>query len=375
MASPVRPNFIELNLTSRHEEICDVQFSHEFFKDKFWTSVEIIPTEETQVLLRQAHILFRQDKKGFMLGYRQAPEVSHLDKMEKPLQLSFWIKNNDPYFLNYTELPFDISSEIYYFNNKFDNKHATDKKCLSSQEFVNGTDRIRVSQAGLKFEFQAPIFNPDFEIRNAFDEVVWKYEPTEEELDNFYEVSFININLNSEPSGKYSIYLNGIFEYDFYLLPQSFGKVFGVIDLFFDKDDTSVYSVFDIHGQVSRQHYSIQFKNRAIKWKYLLIENNPVPLHTDPQIFDSKKAKSEAAAIFEPPRETYLETGMKATLISSTIPIPLRENQDEKFKLRTKKGKTKIDWVVDLPCASPKLPFKINSENNSEIFSELLVYL
>ena len=49
--------------------------------------------------------------------------------------------------------------------------------------------------------------------------------------------------------------------------------------------------------------------------------------------------------------------------------------QKQKFKLKTKKGKTKLEWVTDLPFPSAKGMLKTNFEEESEIFSELIVYL
>ncbi len=367
--SHINPHLIQIDLSSRHTELCDVRFKHDYFKDGNWANVEVVPSAETQVALKQMHLIFRQDKKGFVLGYRQGPEESAIDRLSAPLQLTFFLKTNDPYFLNYSDIPFEISNSIYYFSNRAEKKIDTDKRTLSLYENVCGEDRVAIGSPVLRFEYTDPITDANIRIEDELGITVY-------EQDQEGEWAFANINLNGERPGKYYLYIDHIPELEFYLLPPNVGKIFGVLDLYIDKSDTSIYSFFDMQGNTIRQDYTLHFKNRAVRWKYLLIENTPNPIHTDPQISDVRRSvRNESLVQFESPVEVVLDSGAKATMIATKLPIPLREVHDEKFKLRTKKGKAKVENMIDLPCASARSNFKTNLENKSEVFSELLVYL
>ena len=120
---PLNPQQINLDLTSRHLELCDVHFKHDFFKDKNWANIEIVPSAETKDVLKGMHLIFQTTKKGFVLGYRAAPELPALGRLERPVQLSFWIKVNDSSFINYSDLPYEMGTDIYYFNNRPEKKN------------------------------------------------------------------------------------------------------------------------------------------------------------------------------------------------------------------------------------------------------------
>lgn len=364
----ITPHLIQLDLSSRHTELCDLLVMHDYFKDSWFTSAEIIPDADTIYTMRKLHLLYRIDKKGIILGYRLGEGSANLHDLDRPLRLTFWIRVNDPYFLNYSELPFEFSNSIYYFSNRYDGKEETGKRNLSKRGIVTGDDRVAMGGAMMRYDYFGPMEDAKVEVRDDFGAVAFSIEQEGEH-------NFVNLNLTGEDPGRYYVYVNGEEEFDFYLVPSSVGKVLGVIDIIIDKKDTSIYSFFDSMGDLIRQKYEIRFKNRAIKWKYLLIETTPMPLHTDPQVVDGRRGRNIETVEFDAPREVVLDSQVKAIDITTKLPIPLKEAQEERFKLRTKKGKAKVDTIVDLPCATARSNFKTNFENKSEVFSELLVYL
>ncbi len=365
---PLNPQLISLDISSRHLEICDVHCFHDYFKDKNWGNIEIVPSNETKDMLKGMHLIFQTTKKGFVLGYRSAPEIPHFSRMAEPVQLTFWLKVNDPAFLNYSDLPYEMNSDIYYFNNIAKNKMEEDKKSLAIYNEVCSEDRVQIGGHSFKFEFIETLTNALVQVHNEIGVVVFerKFEGA---------ADFIHINISGEPPGRYHLSLNEMPEFSFYLTPVALTRTFGVIDLYFDRNDNSGYSFFDMNGDPIRQTYSLHVKNRAVKWKYFIVENGNIPQHVDYQVFDSRRNKGDDLVQFDEPEEVILETGAKAVQISTTNELPFFENPDEKFKLRTKKGKAKVDWITDLPCASPKNPFKSNPDDKYELYAELLVYL
>jgi hypothetical protein len=364
----INSHLIQLDLSSRHQELFDLHCLHDYFKDAVFSSAEIIPDSDTIYEMRKLHLLHRIDKKGMMIGYRMGEGSSNLQRLTKPMRLTFWLRVNDPYFLNYSELPFEFSNTIYYFSNRNEGKVDTGKKNLSTQGFVTGEDRIPIGGTAMRYEYASPLTAANVFVKDDFGDIA--FDITQEGENNF-----VNLNLSGEPAGRYHVYVNNELMLTFYLVPTSVGKVLGVIDIIIDKEDKSIYSFFDSMGDIIRQNYTLRFKNRAIKWRYLLIENTPTPVHTDPQVIDARRGRNTEAIEFDLPREVMLENNIKAIEIATKYPIALKEVQEEKFKIRTKKGKAKVDSVLDLPCATARSNFKTNFENKLEVFSELLVYL
>jgi hypothetical protein len=62
-------------------------------------------------------------------------------------------------------------------------------------------------------------------------------------------------------------------------------------------------------------------------------------------------------------------------VIWSENPIPFIQQQKQKFKLKTKRGKSGVEWILDLPCASALGNLKVNLFDKSEVYSEIIVYL
>lgn len=368
MKNNISPHLIQLDLSSRHTELCDLHFLHEYFKDSMFSSAELVPDAETIFDMRRLHLLYRIDRKGLVLGYRIGEGSSNLQRLTKPMRLTFWIKVNDPYFLNYSELPFEFSNHLYYFSNREAGKLDTSKRTLSQNAIVTGEDRVPMGGPIVRYDYARPLIDAEIEARDDFGQVAF-------ELKQQGENSFVNVNLNGEYPGKFHLYINQELVFSYYMVPTSVGKVLGVVDIFIDKNDQSIYSFFDGIGDLIRQRYEVRFKNRSIKWKYLVVESTPVSVHTDPQVIDARRGRNLDTMPFDAPKEVELSANMKAIEITTKGFIPLKEVQEERFKLRTKKGKAKVDSVIDLPCATARSNFKINSENNSEVFSELLVYL
>ena len=103
------------------------------------------------------------------------------------------------------------------------------------------------------------------------------------------------------------------------------------------------------------------------------METNPNnPQHSDHEIYDNTKGGSNQEFT---EAEEVVENGVNAVVFYTEKPIPFKEIQEQKFKLRTARGKSGVDWITDLPNASAK--FMLKSENNSkkDFFSEILVYL
>jgi hypothetical protein len=184
----------------------------------------------------------------------------------------------------------------------------------------------------------------------------------------------MQINLLGEPEGKYTLLIDGLEEYSFYLY-SALKKVFGAIDIIVDKDELGDYSFFDAEGNVIVQDYNIHFKNRSVRWRYLLIEQNPEKQHSDHQIYDGVRKTNHSKIEFGEAEEEMGVDGNMMVSIWSEEPIPFKQSQLQQFKLKTKRGRNGVESMMDLPLATYKNDLKTNFFDPDEVYSELIVYL
>ena len=123
-----------------------------------------------------------------------------------------------------------------------------------------------------------------------------------------------------------------------------------------------------------QQEYNIHFKSREVRWQYIFVETGPERLYVDHQVYDSKKGKGYEPVVFEEVEEVEMG-GRTAHRIWTESKIPFMQKQNQRFKLKTKRGKSGVEWIVGLPCPSALSDLKVNLSDQSEVYSEIIVYL
>ena len=359
---------MQLSFVNRYNALLKVNIKHDFFNSGNFPRVNIRPSKETYNTLVRNNIQFRKEPSGFFLGYAETDAHSPIKDIKKPMQLSFMMEIDDPGVLNYTDLPYAFDETIYYFNNKALDKDETEYKNLSVSEFVTEDDKIDILPYLFQHDFDEPQEEGvEVQVTNAAEEVVFEGFTTEEQ-------SKMQINLLGEPEGKYTLLIDGLEEYSFYLY-SALKKVFGAIDIIVDKDELGDYSFFDAEGNVIVQDYNIHFKNRSVRWRYLLIEQNPEKQHSDHQIYDGVRKTNHSKIEFGEAEEEMGVDGNMMVSIWSEEPIPFKQSQLQQFKLKTKRGRNGVESMMDLPLATYKNDLKTNFFDPDEVYSELIVYL
>lgn len=359
---------MQLSFINKYNALMSVSVQHDFFNSGNFPTLKIKPTNTTLELLQRNNMQFREQGSGFLLGYAESDAYSPVRDMKKPLQLSFTLELADATVYNYTDIPFEFDDTIYYFNNKALEKDETEYRNLSNERYVTGDDRLDILPPMFDHDFDEPQeAGVEVQVVNASEEVVFEQEVTEGH-------SNIHINLAREPEGKYTLLVDGLEEYSFYLY-TALKKIFGAIDIIIDRNEIGEYSFYDGEGNVKLQEYNIHFKARKVRWKYIFIENNIERQHQDHQIQDVlRKNSSNAIKFLEAEEEESLD-GRSVYSVWTEEPIPFKQSQLYQFKMKSKRGKNGIDWVTDLPNASPKDDLKVNSLDKDEVYSELIVYL
>lgn len=360
---------MQLELLAQFQELLEFKVQHDFFQTGAFSSgkIRLTPSEGSLKEMSRYGLQYRAMPSGFLLGYASTDSNTPIRDINKPVHLSIFMDVMDKRFLNYTDLPFEFEdNKIFYFNNKSLEKDDTEHKNLSLDQYVNSEDKVEICSSVIIYDFEEEQYGTEVQVLNALEEIVF-----EEILED--GALFCEISLIEEPEGKYSIIVDGLEEKSFFLY-TGFKKIFGVIDIIVDKEDFSDYALFDNEGDLVRQDYNIHFGARSVRWQYVLIENGNNQMHTDPIVYDTNKSEGHTPMDFEDP-ETEALGNKEVFRVWSSESIPFKEIQQEKFKLKTKRGKSGVEWIVQLPCASALGDLKVNLLDKTEIYSELIVYL
>lgn len=365
MASNKGFPMMKLEFMGQFQELLSLKLLHDFFNSGDFPQGTVLlrPTEATVQVLTKNSLQYRSTPSGGILGYGMSDVYTPLKNITKPLQLSFFIELNDIKFFNYTNLPFVFEEDkMFYFNNKSLEKENTENKNLSLNQYVSAADKIEIAGSLITYTFDTEQYGTEVQVMNALEEVVFEKNVPDGSVS-------CEISLLGQPEGKYSLLVDGLEEKTFFLY-NGMKAPFGVIDIFIDRDDFGDYSFFDQQGEIIKQEYNIHFGARAVRWQYLLIETGAEQMHFEHEAYDTTKAIS-----FDSAKESQLESGKKIYTIWTSSKIPFKEKQKQKFKLKTKRGKSAVEWVIELPCASALANLKVNLLDKNEVYSELIVYL
>jgi hypothetical protein len=232
-------HLIELNIQTKYAQLLKLNFLHDYFIDGALKNIEIFPDNNTKLKLKQYQMKAAQEGSGLVVGYGESvatgPAIADL---KNPLKLTFWLKLNDPNFLNYTAIPFEFGNHIYHFTNRVDDKLEDEYSNLSSDQFVTENDRLPLSGALMDYRLDEAQENLLVEVANELGEIVFerRYQGI---------TSVCSLNLSQEPAGKYTLLLDGLEEFSFYLAPEGAKNIFGVVDIYIDPKYQSAFYLFE----------------------------------------------------------------------------------------------------------------------------------
>ncbi len=106
-------------MLTHYRTLFHVSLRHAFYEDKLAKDLVLEPTPTTRRLMRQYDLLAKTDGSTFRLIYGTVADQSPiLAFIQGTLQLRFVLRNNNPFFLNITQLPFfNTNSKRLYFHN------------------------------------------------------------------------------------------------------------------------------------------------------------------------------------------------------------------------------------------------------------------
>ena len=298
-------------------------------------------------------------------GFHLFAEVENDEKLAKnytgsPVKMAFFMKLNNPFFVNFTDLPLQQDPEkIYYFSNQAVNKRKVfglekDFLLLNQNEYTSASDLIKTTKSNYNYVLDG---NTGSKTANLValdnDQTVTSKESGP--VDGHYNFSF---QLSGLPAGRYRLEIDGGEVDRFYYAHElSATKYYAVVELF--SQVGADYAYFGNDNKLNAKEYCIAFKHRTTRWRYKVINRNGLDMAA-PQIRES-----------ETPWEF---TDVGDNVFVSNQPIPLKEMPVKGITLYGDKDDGSSVLIADLP--NPGIVMvKPDPGDPSTVYSDVYVYL
>lgn len=384
----------EIQIKSYWSELFRISCRHDYYRDGICKDLEFVPTEDTQILLKNFRLLFRKQDDGMVVLFNKDKALKLFKSPYlQTSKMSFQIFGSNPLLLHFTALPFQGAGKVYWFNNLV-NQLSKDKNKLihdSPQLDSEGKQQLPLRPPRFGHTFEKALAYKDLKIVDALGKEMPKkpllqvmqlgkipkslaQQPTdiiEKTLQQEKTTSHI-LDLAHLPGGKYTLKATkGITDFDFYLTDKFNPNLFGMLDIYFDGPNKN-YQFYDKKA-ITTQDYYIQMHHRSTYWKYILVRNDKN--NGKSKLTDAKVSLNGKALAFTKPVPIVLNNGRKAYSIESKEAMPLLQKwtDKEKLELTLKKDSKWLSKKSFLP--KPKVEMIKPDKDSGKIYSVTYFYL
>lgn len=382
-------------ISIKYEILFELRLLHEYFTDGKAVEIQIRPCESTRRRLQDYGLLFRETARGFVVLYEKdthAPGEPPLKPITSEEFFLFEIYCNDPWFVNYTDLPLGHKlPDILYFNNLTENISPT-QKLLNKGSHVGANDVVVLSSSiynlrkailasAAVVEITGPdgiaVFSDTLEARNEDGNMVLQHQ----------------FNFDEFGQGRFDTKVDGNLHAALYVSPELSGKrLAGLIEIHRAPGVPASYAFADGSGNVTHPPvvYHLRFGRRLSTWKYYVILKE---FETDPGISIDYQAPGSgedpypATVNFAPglPDQSLVDTygSGKVLLFEADTEIPLYETPKKNIRLNKPEDPDDLEEISDpdnveiLRKHLPNAPVGAlkPSTDNSKVYSEIYVFI
>ena len=340
-----------------YSRLFEVSVLHDYFRDSIAKDIKLVPTQETQDMLRKGRMLWRETPQGIVVLYRAegdltTPEVS----LAPPLDFNFFFKStNSPQFFTTTELT--KGSRTYQSGDflAFKNLPASASTDPSNPEKIgldlwdgsrpkSFTARVNLNPTPAKALLQVKD-TAGVKIPSGLDENGIAL-PLDLELSPDDKGEFLlKIDLKGKPEGNYTLVLRNeadtidLWKKEYFLTQDPEVKsALGSLKIAYRSAPAHLYG--------AREYYAIDLKRKATKWTYIIVsQNNKVDLGTaELSILDKGNPAGSPYATYTfqqqgaAPNADVKINDAETVIFKSQVPIPFFENPKLNLELRRKPG-------------------------------------
>ena len=276
----------------QHILLFEIDLIHRYYPGEVNIALTAEPTPETEELLKGMRMVFRGKPgkaevffKGTLNPDNTVEPFLDIDEnmndydTEDPTIFRFYLYNNDPFYLNYTDLGVEnLNRQILYFRGlKADPpiSPAIPWKSVVPLEFDDPVEALTISSSKFEYELfadtgQAP--DPIFlDIYNHLDDGSNDHlvQTIEVEYEPVSEAYIAQVDLSNQPRGKYILKYNST-EEGIYIDEFLFGrKPFGVLEVYKEEWWPNIATI-GTYRDVPLT-YSLRFTPRRDAWYYYIV--------------------------------------------------------------------------------------------------------
>lgn len=350
-----------VNLGFKWDKLMTIKCQNNFYHDGTGRDFEFIPTNKTQILMKNYNLFFKAETNGFSL-FCNTERFQKIQKIKEKLdqKLIFLIKNKNSYLLNYTDLAFSDNNKMYYFNNLSTSKNESNL-LIHNHEYVNEEQALRIYNKYQSIKLDNFIKSSKLvDVRqNDLKKDLWIQEVDDNNL----------VKLKNLSEGKYSL-LNGKSSMSFYVIDYIKEPMWGIMDLFLS--DLPKENQFFSNGKIDHKEFVINLNARKTFWKYFILSENK---NIELKLEEVKVSYNGKAIGFSKPKKVKLSNGEDAFSIESKDSIELKEviNVSDKLEMKIKNNSKWLSKTVKIP--KPKIKSVKPDRESNKIYSTTYIYL
>ncbi len=348
-----------------YKRLFSVKYIHDYYSNGFSNDFTIKATEKTAETLQKSGLILRQVNNGFEIhadSRKIGDQYKTLKEIDVNSKLVFLLELNNPYFINFTDLPFNNSiKSLFYFNNVETSEH-NENIHLSTSEYVG-------KEQGVEYHYDYFFKEIISDINIAFGEIIFPDDNTSFQQKRFkvlekntdtegkFLYSFV---LQNKPAGRFNFLFNKKKQNEvFYYNITSFKsfKIFGIIEIFLDNSVLPDARFINEQNVISEKEYFIKFKNRSTYWRYIVDNKSKQDLQ-DPGIVHTKL-------------DLNFDKDSALNFTSQDV-IPLSSDPIQGLEFRKNKNAAGSKIKSNLPNPGIDM-IRIDTDNENKIYSDIYV--
>ncbi len=358
--------------------MANVEILHRFYQSEYRQDLDILPTLQCKKFMRDYGLLFKKTPNGFALLYEtvrnQSNETLPKFPLDRSIKFSFILKAANPYFHNYSNLPFQLSSSHIYRMANMNNNENNNRLLLTSNtnhDSVSEDDAVELKSQSFLYQFSSTNNSDAIKIVDEFNTTV--IEKAVEIVDGKFS---FRINLKNHPPGLYSLLINGSNQLNFYASDELMGQnVFGVVEIYHHNLVPQAYKfVTENQNQdviYQTKTYTVTFETRKTFWHYYVVLKYRTNINANDLTIGPIDPNS--TLVFNRENNVSLSNGKVAVPFVSNEQLPIQENRIMGIRLNKSNGNNSgVFEIQNLPNASYR---QIHVDGNNDLFSKIYVYV